>query len=150
MYVTITHAEARFEEVLQSIKTAPWYTTNTKLQEYLQSEWQTSECVLLCKYKFVSHRIMPFVTPLQLWAHAYRQIFHANINTNNITESINNAMRSRYLKVRPDASVFSLTEALVEVAFPEMEKRYIQATVKQMESYRKSRYPSPRRPPALF
>ena len=52
-------------------------------------------------------------------------------------------MRSRYLKVRPDASVFSLTEAVVEVAFPEMEKRYIQATVKQMGSYRKSRYPIP-------
>ena len=31
----------------------------------------------------------------------------------------------------------------MEVAFPEMEKRYIQATVKQMESYRKSRYPIP-------
>ena len=104
---------------------------------------QTSECVLLYKYKFVSHRIMPFLIPLQLWAHAYRQIFHADINTNNITESINNAMRSRYLKIRPDASVFSLTEALVEVAFPEMEKRYIQATVKQMESYRRSRYPIP-------
>ena len=39
MYITFTHAEAKFEEVLQSIKTAPWYTTNTKLQEYLQSEW---------------------------------------------------------------------------------------------------------------
>ena len=33
MYVTI-RAETKFEEVLQSITTAPWYTTNTKLQEY--------------------------------------------------------------------------------------------------------------------
>ena len=31
----------------------------------------------------------------------------------------------------------------MEVAFPEMEKRYIQANVKQMESYRRSRYPLP-------
>ena len=31
----------------------------------------------------------------------------------------------------------------MEVAFPELEKRYIQVTVKQMESYRKSRYPLP-------
>jgi len=87
--------------------------------------------------------LCPSYIYMQLWAHAYRQVFHADINTNNITESINNAMRSRYLKIRPDASAFSLTEALVEVAFPEMEKRYIQATVKQMESYRKSRYPIP-------
>ena len=146
IYVTITHTETKFEEVLQSITTAPWYTTNTKLQEYLQSECISCKQVSvfsLYKYKFVSHRTMPFLIHLQLWAHAYRQIFHADINTNNITESINNAMRSRYLKIRPDASVFSLTEALVEVAFPEMEKRYIQATVKQMESYRKSRYPIP-------
>ena len=59
-------------------------------------------------------------------------------------ESINNAMRSRYLKIRPDASVFSLIEALVEVAFLEMEKRYIQATVKQMEFYHRSRCPIPK------
>ena len=104
---------------------------------------QTSECIFTMQIQFVSHRTMPFLIRLQLWVHAYRQIFHADINTNNITESINNAMRSCYLKIRPDASVFSLTEALVEVAFLEMEKRYIQATVKQMESYRKSRYPIP-------
>ena len=104
------------------------------------AQLQTSECVSLHKYKFVSHRIMPFLIHLQLWAHAYHQIFHEDINTNNITESINNAMRSCYLKIQPDTSVFSLTEALVEVAFPEMEKQYIQATVKQMESFHKSRY----------
>ena len=83
------------------------------------------------------------ILSMQLWAHAYRQSFHADINTNNITESINNVMRSCYLKVWPDASVLSLTEVLLEVAFPEMEKKYIQATVKQMETYRKSRYPLP-------
>lgn len=75
---------------------------------------------------------------MQLWAHAYRQVFDADINI--ITESINNAVRSRYLKIRPDALAFSLTEALLEVAFPAMEKRYIQATVEQMDSYCKSRY----------
>lgn len=53
-------------------------------------------------------------------------------------------MRSRYLKVRPDTTVFSLTEVLVDVTFPDMEKRYIQETVKQLESYRKSRYTLPR------
>ena len=67
-----------------------------------------------------------------------------DINTNNVTESINNAMRSQHIKIRPYASVFSLAEALVEVAFPEMEKQYIQAAVKQMESYQKSIYPIPK------
>lgn len=86
--------------------------------------------------------LYPSYIHMQLWAHAYHQVFDADININ-ITESINNAVRSRYLKIRPDALAFSLTEALLEVAFPAMEKRYIQATVEQMESYRKSRYQIP-------
>ena len=55
------------KEVLQSITTAPWYTTNTKLQEYLQSEWFSCKQVSvfsLYKYKFVSHRTMPFLIHL--------------------------------------------------------------------------------------
>ena len=111
----------------------------------LQSEWLSCKQVSVFHYTCTNcvTELCPSYIYMQLWAHAYRQVFHSDINTTNITESINNAMRSRYLKIRPDALAFSLTEALVEVAFPEMEKRHIQATVKQMESYRKSRYPIP-------
>lgn len=55
MYVTVTHAEVKFEEVLQSIKTAPWYTTNTKLQEYLMvgREVDSRACVMAAKRETV-------------------------------------------------------------------------------------------------
>ena len=108
----------------------------------LRSRETAYHCVTVGKELMLTQTVMLcFLSTIQLWAHTYRQIFHADIDMNNITESINNSMRSRYLKIRPDATVFSLIEALVEVAFPAKEKRYIQATVKQMESYRKSRYP---------
>ena len=80
---------------------------------------------------------------MQLWAHAYRQTFHCGVDTNNITESFNNVLRRRYLPLRHDTTIFALVQILLEVAFPEQEMRYIQATIKHTSMYRKPRYDLP-------
>lgn len=80
---------------------------------------------------------------LQLWAHSHRQVFHGGVDTNNITESFNNVLRRRYLPLRQDTTIFALVQILIEIAFPELEVRYIQATIKQTSSYRKPRYALP-------
>ena len=59
-----THTETKFKEVLQSITTAPWYTTNTKLQEYIQSEWISCKQVSafsLYKYNLCHTGLCPFL-----------------------------------------------------------------------------------------
>ena len=65
------------------------------------------------------------------------------MDTNNITESFNNVLRRRYLPLRHDTTIFALVQILVEVAFPEQEIRYIQATIKHTNAYRKPRYGMP-------
>ena len=77
---------------------------------------------------------------LQLWAHAYQQGFHCGIDTNNLTESFNNVLRRHYLSHQHDTIIDVLVQVLLEVAFPEQEVRYIQATIKQSGAYRKLRY----------
>lgn len=80
---------------------------------------------------------------VQLWSHVYRQKFHADIDTDNLTEAFNNALRSRYLRLRQDTSVFELVQILVNVVFPEQESNYIVAVAQQMEAYRRPRYNIP-------
>ena len=80
---------------------------------------------------------------IQLWAHAYRQNYHSGVDTNNFTESFNNVLRRRYLPLRHDTTIHALVKILVEVAFPEQETRYIQATIKRTGAYRKPRYEIP-------
>ena len=62
------------------------------------------------------------------------------MDTNNLTESFNNV---RYLPLRHDTTIHALVQVLLEVAFPEQEIRYIQATIKQTGAYRKPRYEIP-------
>ena len=52
-------------------------------------------------------------------------------------------MRRRYLPLRHDTTIFALVQVLLEVAFPEQEMQYIQATVQQTHAYRKPRYDIP-------
>ena len=47
MHVHILFTEEKFQDILQSIKTAPWYTTNPKWQQYLESEWLSCKPVSL-------------------------------------------------------------------------------------------------------
>ena len=82
-------------------------------------------------------------TYIQLWAHAYRQVFHCGVDTNNITESFNNVLRRRYLPLRQDTTIFALVQILVEVVVPEQEVQYMQATIKQTSAYRRPRYHLP-------
>ena len=70
-------------------------------------------------------------------------MFHCGVDTNNITESFNNVLRRRYLPLRHDTTIFALVQILVEVAFPEQETRYVQATIKHTDAYRKPRYELP-------
>ena len=56
---------------------------------------------------------------MQLWAHYHRQVFHGQVDTNNITESFNNVLRQRYLPLRHDTTIFALVQVLVEIVFPE-------------------------------
>lgn len=80
---------------------------------------------------------------MQLWSHVYRQKFHAEIDTDNLTEAFNNVLRSRYLRLRQDTSVFELVQILVSIVFPEQESDYIVAVAQQTEAYRKPRYNIP-------
>ena len=84
-----------------------------------------------------------FLFLLQLWSHVYRQNFHAEIDTDNLTEAFNNALRSRYLRLRQDTSVCELVQILLNVVFPEQESNYIVAVAQQTEAYRKPRYSIP-------
>ena len=65
------------------------------------------------------------------------------MDTNNITESFNNVLRRRYLPLRHDTTIFALVQVLIEVAFPEQEMRYVQATIQQTREYRRPRYELP-------
>lgn len=65
------------------------------------------------------------------------------MDTNNITESFNNVLRRRYLPLRHDTTIFALVQILIEVAFPEQEMRYVQATIQQTKAYRRPRYQIP-------
>ena len=65
------------------------------------------------------------------------------MDTNNITESFNNVLRRRYLPLQHDTTVFALVQILIEVAFPEQEINYVQATIQQTKEYRRPRYQIP-------
>ena len=52
-------------------------------------------------------------------------------------------LRRRYLPLRHDTTIHALVQVLIEVAFPEQETRYVQATIKQTGAYRKPRYDIP-------
>lgn len=80
---------------------------------------------------------------MQLWSHVYRQTFHAEIDTDNLTEAFNHALRSRYLQLRQDSSVTDLIEVLVNIVFPEQQHEYTVAVAQQTDAYRKPRYDIP-------
>lgn len=63
--------------------------------------------------------IVCIILIMQLWAHYHRQVFHGQVDTNNITESFNNVLRQRYLPLRHDTTIFALVQVLVEIVFPE-------------------------------
>lgn len=65
------------------------------------------------------------------------------MDTNNITESFNNVLRRRYLPLRHDTTIFAFVQILIEIAFPEQEMQYVQATIKQTKAYRSPRYEIP-------
>jgi len=69
--------------------------------------------------------------PTQLWAHTYRQNFHAEVNTDNLTEAFNHALRSRYLHLRQDSTVSDLVDLLLKIVFPEQEREYAIAVTQQ-------------------
>ena len=73
----------------------------------------------------------------------YRQSFHAEIDTDNLTEAFNHTLRSRYLQLRQDTSVTDLCEVLLNIVFPEQQKEYTIAVAQQTEGYRRPRYEIP-------
>ena len=82
-------------------------------------------------------------SPPQLWCHYHRKVYHAGVDTNNLTEAFNNAFRSRYLRIRYDKTVYSLVSLLTDIVFPEQEKEYAIAVAQQTTAYRKPRYKPP-------
>ena len=90
---------------------------------------------------------------IQLWAHTHRNSFYAGVDTDNLTETFNNVMRSRYLQHRADTTVYSLLQVLIDVAFPEQTKEYITCLTQATTSYRTPRYAIPEflhnRPPKV-
>lgn len=77
--------------------------------------------------------------PMQLWSHVYRQDFHAQVDTDNFTESFNNVLKNHYLTLRHDKSVFSLSKILLHCVFPDQEREYTILTTRQTAAYRKPR-----------
>lgn len=73
----------------------------------------------------------------------YRKQFHAETDTDNITESFNHALRSRYLHLQQDKTVSALVKVLVDVVFKEQEREYVIAITQQTASYRIPRYDVP-------
>ena len=73
----------------------------------------------------------------------YRQSFHAEIDTDNLTEAFNHTLRSQYLQLRQDTSVTDLCEVLLNIVFPEQQKEYTIAVTQQTEGYRKPWYEIP-------
>ena len=80
---------------------------------------------------------------MQLWSHVYRQTFYAEIDTDNLTEAFNHALRSQYLQLRQDSSVTDLIEVLVNIVFPEQQHEYTVAVAQQTDAYRKPQYDIP-------
>ena len=76
-------------------------------------------------------------------AHSCRQIFHCQVDINNITESFNNVLCRRYLPLQHDTTIFALVQILIEVAFKEQETKYNQSISQQSQAYRKPRYNIP-------
>ena len=52
-------------------------------------------------------------------------------------------LRRRYLPLPHNTTIHALVQVLLEVAFPEQETRYVQATIKRTGAYRKPRYDIP-------
>ncbi|XP_065891799.1 uncharacterized protein [Dysidea avara] len=117
-----TSTDKKFEEILLDMQSQPWYTGNKLLQDYLREEWLSSK---------------------PLWSHVYRQSFHAEIDTDNLTEAFNHTLRSRYLQLRQDTSVTDLCEVLLNIVFPEQQKEYTIAVAQQTEGYRRPWYEIP-------
>ena len=73
----------------------------------------------------------------------FRKQFHAEIDTDNITESFNHTLRTRYLPLQQDKTVSAFVKVLTEIVFEEQEREYVKATAQQSTSYRRPRYHLP-------
>lgn len=80
---------------------------------------------------------------IQLWSHVHRKEFHAEVDTDNLTESFNHALRSRYLHLQQDKTVSAFVKVLVDIVFTEQEREYVVATTQQTTCYRLPRYSLP-------
>ena len=74
----------------------------------------------------------------------FRTKFHAEIDTDNLTESFNHTLRTRYLHLQQDKTVAAFVKLLVDVVFTEHEREYAIATAQQTDSYRLPRYNLPK------
>ena len=81
--------------------------------------------------------------PLKLWSHVYRKQFHAEVDTDNLTEAFNHALRCRYLHLQQDKTVSAFVRVVIDIVFSEHEREYIIATTQQRYTYRIPRYPLP-------
>ena len=73
-----------------------------------------------------------------MWSHVFRQI-----DTDNFTESFNNVFRTRYQQLRYDTTIHSLVKLLVDVVFPEQERKYNIKTAMLTTHYRQPRHQLP-------
>ena len=73
----------------------------------------------------------------------FRKQFHAEIDTDNITESFNHTLRTRYLPLQQDKTVSAFAKVLIDIVFEEQQREYVIATAHQSTSYRLPRYHLP-------
>lgn len=76
-------------------------------------------------------------TQFQLWARAFRDSkFHAAVNTNNGTESLNKLLKYSFLPRKKQMTLSAIATLIVEVFLPETYQKYLFLNYKQSAQYR--------------
>ena len=74
---------------------------------------------------------------LQLWARAFRDSeFHAAVNTNNGTESLNKLLKYSFLPRKKAMTLSGIADLIVEKFLPETYQKYLLLNYKQSAQYR--------------
>ena len=76
-------------------------------------------------------------TQFQLWARAFRDSkFHAAVNTNNGTESLNKLLKYSFLPRKRQMTLSAIATLIVEAFLPETYQKYLFLNYKQSAQYR--------------
>lgn len=95
--------EERYEHRLANLKSSQAWTTNPKLQGYLDREW------LNCKH---------------MWVACFRHAYHGGIDTNNHQQSMKAVLKGKFFKHLLDTRLDSLLRTYWEKVIPYYTEKY--------------------------